>query len=214
MSKTVSQIYTEYKIMPSLQMHMLRVAAVASMICDNFTEPISKEDIIIACLLHDMGNIIKSNLNIFKEFYEPEGIEYWQAVKDEYVTKYGDDAHMANLRIMKELGVSERIIFLADQDQFSLICSHFENSDMDVKITHYSDGRVAPHGVLSYQGRMDEAKKRYGNKLRLEEERNRLVKCGLGIEQQIFAKCNIKPEDITDASVAPIIEELKGFVIK
>jgi hypothetical protein len=45
------------------------------------------------------------------------------------------------------------------------------------------------------------------------EERDRLVACGQEIEKQIFAKCKIKPEDITDASVAPIIEELRNFVI-
>ena len=34
------------------------------------------------------------------------------------------------------------------------------------------------------------------------------------IEKQIFSKCKIKPEDITDETVKPVIEELKNFVIK
>ena len=33
------------------------------------------------------------------------------------------------------------------------------------------------------------------------------------IEKQIFSKCKIKPEDINNETVAPIISELKNFVI-
>ncbi len=214
MNKTISEIYKEYKIMPILQMHMLRVAAVASVICDNFTEPIHKEDIVVACLLHDMGNIIKSKFEFLPDSVEPEGVQYWQKVKDDFITKYGNDAHHANLKIMKELGMSDRIIFLADQDQFRLTCSHLDSKDMDIKVTHYCDGRVSPFGVVSYKERMDEAAKRYGNKLGQEDERKQQVICGIELEKQIFANCKIKPEDITDESMAPIIEKLRDFVIK
>ena len=47
-----------------------------------------------------------------------------------------------------------------------------------------------------------------------EAEREKLVACGAEMEKQIFSKCKIKPEDITDETIAPIIEELKNFVIK
>ena len=63
MVRKISEIYAEYKIMPNLQMHMYRVAAVASLIYDNFNEPLNKEEIITACLLHDMGNIITNLVN-------------------------------------------------------------------------------------------------------------------------------------------------------
>jgi len=62
--------------MPSLQLHMFRVAGVASVICENFKQPelINQDDIVSACLLHDMGNIIKFNLSLFPQFLEPEGL--------------------------------------------------------------------------------------------------------------------------------------------
>jgi len=216
MSKTVSQIYTEYKIMPSLQVHMLRVAAVAYLICDNMIEDVSKEDVITACLLHDMGNIIKFKMDVFPEFFEPEGVEYWQGVKDEFMKKYGDNENEATLKISKELGVLERIIVLADQNRFSLICHHKDSSDMEIKITHYADGRVNPHGIVSYEERMAEAGERYkdGKYAHLKDERDRLVDCGKQMEMQIFAKCKIKPEDITDETVALILEELQAFVVE
>ena len=39
----ISEIYEKYKIMPNLQEHMLRVAGVASIICDNFSKKIEKK---------------------------------------------------------------------------------------------------------------------------------------------------------------------------
>ena len=202
--------------MRTLSEHMLRVAAVASLICDNFNESLPKEEIISACLLHDMGNIIKFKLDYFPEFNKPEGLEYWQNVQSEYIQKYGDNEHEAIIKIMKELDLSKNIIELADSNQFSLLCRQRDAEDMSVKIIHYADSRVGPYGVLSYSERMDDAKKRYENHKNLvhEEERLRLITCGEDMEKQIFTKCKIKPGDINDETVKSIILELRNFVIK
>ncbi|MFA6353812.1 MAG: class I tRNA ligase family protein [Candidatus Paceibacterota bacterium] len=215
MPMSIETIYKKYKITPNLQEHMLRTAAVASLICDNFTEPLQKEEIIIACLLHDMGNIAKFDMNVFPESFEPEGVEYWQGVKEEFIKKYGKDQHETTIKIMQELGLPDNLVLLAGRNSFSLICEHRDSSDINMKIVHYADGRVDPCGVVSYDERMDEAKGRYKLKSRVEEEeRERLTQCGKDIEKQIFAKCKIKPEDINNKTVAPIILELKNFIIK
>lgn len=213
--RTVSEIYTEYKIMPSLQMHQLRVAAVAKVICDNLKEDVDSDTIIKSALFHDMANIIKSDLSKFPQFLEPEGLEYWQKVKDEYVSRYGVDEINASSNIMREIGISERAVEVCAENRFSLLCEHAKSDNMDLKIVHYADGRVDPYGVRSYKDRMEEARVRYFEQNKeWEAERAKLVNCGLEIEKQIFAKCKIRPEDITDEVVAPIIEELKNFVIK
>ena len=215
MGKRILDIYDEYKIMPSLQAHMLRVAAVASLICDNFTEPLSKEEIISTCLLHDMGNILKFKWDSLPDFFEPEGVLYWQNIQNEYREKYGDNEHEATVKIMERLGLPPRLILLADRNRFSLICHHRDDSDIYIKIIHYADGRVDPHGIVSYEERMNEGRKRYQNHQDSmeDEKRQKLVDCGKEIEKQIFSKCRIKPEDITNEAVAPIIEELKNFVV-
>lgn len=213
--KTVQEIYDEYKIMPSLQMHMLRVAAVASEVCDNFIEPINKEEIVLAALFHDMGNILKSKLELFPQYLEPEGLEYWSGVKEEYRKKYGDDEHNATTQILQNIGFSEKIIYLSSRDKFGLLCEHKNSKEMDVKILNYADNRVNPHSVVSYLERMEEAKERYkGHANYVENIRQELVDCGIEIEKQIFAKCKIRPEDITAEAATPIIEELRHFVIK
>lgn len=213
--RKISDIYEEYKIMPNLQMHQLRVASVVSQLCDSLSLEVTKEILIITCLLHDMGNIIKSKLDYFPEFIQPEGLDYWQSVKDEFIQKYGDDEHEATVQIIKELGLPGRVVNLAGENRFSYMCKHSEGEDLMQKLIHYADGRVGPHGILSYDERMNDANKRYKNhKLSVEEkERDRLVNCGRDIEKYIFSHSNIKPEDINDESVAKIIEELKNFEI-
>jgi len=214
MSKTISEIYKEYKIFPRLENHMLRVAAVASIICDSIDFEIDKEKILTACLLHDMGNILKSKLDYFPDFNEDE-LKYWQKVKDEYIKKYGEDEHEANIEIAKELGVSQEVIDIMNLNRFSLICQNKASNDIYIKIMQYADNRVGPSGILSYEGRMNEAKERYKDtKDFIEENRLKLASCGKEIEKQIFSKCKIRPEDINDETVASIVLALKDFVIK
>ena len=212
--KTISEIYEEYKIMPNLQLHMLRVASVASQICDGMDIQVDKERIIKACLFHDMGNIIKSNLDHFPQWNEPKGKEYWQQVKDEYIAKYGTNEHKATLQIMKELGIAENVIELVDNVGHYLFCDQLQSDDFNKKITNYADVRPGLYGVIPYDERMKDVYVRYKNSpIFVEEKHNRSVMCGKEIERQIFLECKIKPEDITDESVAPIMEELKNFVV-
>jgi hypothetical protein len=85
---------------------------------------------------------------------------------------------------------------------------------MFLKIMHYADMRVGPFGVLSYDERMEEARKRYANRTDFQEEnRLQLVACGKEVEKQIFEHCLIKPEYINDESITPIMESLRDFVI-
>jgi 5'-deoxynucleotidase YfbR-like HD superfamily hydrolase len=57
--------------MRNLQLHQLRVAAVGQIICESIPDFDETEEVVTTCLLHDMGNIIKFDLNYFPEFLEP-----------------------------------------------------------------------------------------------------------------------------------------------
>ena len=196
-------------------MHMLRVAAVATLICDSMSIEVDKENIVLACLFHDMGNIIKSELDYFPDMVEPEGLEYWQKVRKEFIDKYGKDEHNAVEGIAGEIGLSDKSQYIMKQDRFSWLCRNRDSDDFNVKIIQYSDYRVGPYGVFSFDERMKETKKRYGKQnIGREAEREKFVACGVEIEKQIFAHTKIKPEDITDEAIAPVIEKLRDFVIK
>lgn len=211
--KTPREIYAAYKIMPNLQLHQLRVAAVGKLICDNFNEPVNERDVILACLFHDMGNILKFNLTKFPEFTAPQGEGYWEEVKTGYRAKYGNDEHAATQAIMEELGLPENVRSLMKGIGFSQVDSVAASESAERKIIQYGDLRIGPSGVLSLEERLDEGRKRYigtahsiggtdGDRYKV------LVEAALEIEQQIFASAKIKPEDINDTSVAPLIEEL------
>ncbi|MCF7834006.1 MAG: hypothetical protein K9L98_01370 [Candidatus Pacebacteria bacterium] len=211
----ISDLYKKYKIMPNLELHMLRVASVAKIICANLIDPLSKEDednIVKSLLLHDFGNIVKADFSVFpKEFYDPEGIDFWRDVQQQFVQKYGENDHEANKKIAEEMEVSKKVIDFIDVLEFSSLCRNLESGSLPIQILVYSDLRVGPYGVLSYEERMDEANKRYQHPE--QEERQKLVSCGKKIEEIVFKNSKIKPNDINDQSILPVLEELKEFVI-
>lgn len=201
--------------MPILQLHQLRVAAVASMICDAISVQIDKDSVVKACLLHDMGNIVKFDLGKLPEHNEPEGKEYWEKIQMEFISKYGSSDHKANVDIAKELGFSDRIAYLISSVDSEKIEEVKSGSDFACKICAYSDNRVSPHKVVSIHERIKEAKERYKDhpKSFSEEERIWYIDNMEEIEKQIFSRANIKPEDITDEVISDCLEEFRSFSI-
>lgn len=218
-SHNILDIYKTYKIMPNLAMHQLRVASVMYLIIKNLNIEVNEDIAIQVGLLHDMGNIIKFDLNFFPEFTKPLGLEYWQNVQNEYFEKYGHDEHKATQDILKELNVNQKVIDIDKDMVFGLLCDNKDKQNWELKLLHYADMRVGPYGIISYEDRMEDARKRYEKKLddemtREGGRRELLLYCGKDIERQIFANCKIKPEDINDESTKDIIEELKNFVVR
>jgi hypothetical protein len=199
--------------MPILQLHQYRVAAAAKQVCESLDISVDTQSIVAACLLHDMGNIIKFQLNYFPEANEPEGIEYWQKIQEEYFAKYGTDEHHATLEILKELNVSSYVYDLVYNIDSVRVEDIASGDDFGKKICIYFDNRVTPHGIVTVDERTREAKERYKTHPHAfdEEKRALFVKNIFDIENHIFSHSSIKPEDITDESVKDIIEELKSF---
>lgn len=212
----ISDIYTNYTIMPSLQLHMYRVASVAQIICDSIKKEVNREHIISACLLHDMGNILKFNLDLFPDFLEPEGKQYWQKVTDNYEAKYGTDEHKATLMIARELGVDERIIRLIDVFQFSQAKENYESHDLNIMVSAYADMRVEPKSVVSLEQRLEDGKKRFKLNKHLPDNEmffNKMSGYLKKMEDSIFNQTNIKSEDITNEKVNKILPSLSDFDI-
>jgi hypothetical protein len=214
--KTAQDIYTEYRIMPLLQTHQLRVAAVGKLICQNFKEPVNEHDVILTGLFHDMGNITKANLATFPESLEPEGVEYWKGVKSEFMRKYGEDAHAANIAIAKELQLPPDVIELIDGISFSNIDNIVKNGSFEQKIAEYADDRVGPHGILPLRERLDEARARYvnsGKTYYTKEGFERLSESAFVLEKQVFARAHITAEEIDDDTINPLVEKLRHYPV-
>lgn len=223
--QNINDIYKKYDIMPSLALHQLRVAAVAEVICNNITVPVEKDAIIKACLLHDMGNIIKFKLEYFPEFTQPEGFEYWKQIQDDYIKKYGKDEHHATIEIIKELDISPKISELVDCVGFLTAKDNKETTDFNRKICAYADMRVTPHGIGTLQDRLLNLRERYtGSKKsttidlgfsddEISNHRNVFEESLVEIEKQIFEKSRITADYINDETVASAIELLKKYEI-
>lgn len=222
---SIKEIYTTYNIMPSLQTHQFRVAGVAKTLCIEHRVGPDSVNIITACLLHDMGNIIKFKLDLFPDFLEPEGLNYWRDIKQKYHEKYGDDEHVGTLEIVKEIfddGLrltnqalkKGRVLELIDAIGFSNAQYNYECNDIARKIAAYADMRVEPYGVTTLSHRLEDGHKRFklhkpgvSNDIFFNEMAEFLEK----IEQYLFSDLSISPSDITEEAIQPHITELKHF---
>ena len=219
--KTIQQIYNEYEIAPFLQLHMLRVAGVAGVIADNFEEKLDKENILSACLLHDIGNTVKFNIEFTGKQDWAKGVdmEKLREYQARLISRYGQDEHNATYGICAEIGVSERVMFLVKTIGFSHSCGNLQSQDFAAKICGYADGRVTPEGIVSLAERLAEGHRRYrANKniihpVAADGEFAKLFNCAMALEKQIFAKCKIKPEDIAEEKARPLIKSLLMFEI-
>ncbi len=231
----IMEIYEKYNVMPNLQEHMLRVAAVGKIICDEINKSnenkivggiegrniVDTQSVVTACLLHDMGNIIKFDLNYFPEFLEPQGLEYWQNVQNEYFEKYGKDEHVATLEIAKEVLENnkdkENVLEIISAIGFGKSIKNAQaETKMEFKIAQYCDQRVGPHGVLSLEDRIADGRKRYAEKMSKSingREFENLAQALKNIEGQIFAKTSIISSSISDQTTNLEIEYLKKWEI-
>ncbi len=216
--RTVQEIYEKYRLMSGLQEHQLRVGAVGKLLADSIPN-VNGKDVVLTCLFHDMGNIIKSHLDVFPEFLQPQGLEYWKSVKEDFVRTYGSDEHEATKIIATELSLSQDVIHMIDTIAFSNIPRILEKEPIEMHICEYADMRVGPHGIISLKDRLEDLKKRYSPRWRegahkdMEKSFNASAVLLEQLEQQLFEQSSLHLEDINDATAAPVIEELRRLEI-
>jgi len=194
--------------MPSLQLHQLRVAAVGKLVCEHFTQTVNKENVVLACLFHDIGNIVKFKLRDFPELSEPQGVTYWEGVQKEIIQTYGPEQHTASAAIAGEIGLSENIVSMIANAGFMAIPEILRGESNELKVLQYADLRVSPTGIVSVEERLSDFMRRYKKKGDEVVER-----AAHDLERTIFEHVDLRPEDITDAAVAPIIEELWEYPV-
>lgn len=197
----ISKIYEKYQIMPQLSTHMLRVAGVGKIILDRWKGSVDKDLVIKSLLLHDMGNIVKFDLETL--IMPIENIEHWRLVQKEWRNKYGTDAYEATKQITKELGRSDVAKIMENEH------SGYRSGNPALllslgwpeKILSYCDVRVVPSGVASLKERISDLQNRYGRKL---EWYDFLYK----LESDIKVATDTDLDSITEELVEPLFDEL------
>ncbi len=197
--------------------HLLRTAAVAVQITTHCNKEINKELVQNAMLLHDLGNIVKSDVHRFS-FFETENEEYWEKKKEEIMKTYGTHDDNATESMLNIIDISQELKSLIQRGKNDKVWEAVEHNDWNAKICLYADYRVGPRSVLSLQERFDDLERRYKEKppeYHLSNEEAHRIQNGFReVEKQIFAECDISPEDVTETSiqeflVEPLIETKK-----
>jgi hypothetical protein len=206
--KNIYSIYDKYAIPTNVRRHMFSVAGVAKQICENSKEKIDSNDLIAACLIHDLGNIVKMNF-VNKEKIklldeeDIKNLDYLKVKQEEFWKKYGKNDNIANQLIVKELGVNDKIIFMFEHKSIEEKTSEFWEKNFPLVIFAYADWRVAPKGVVSLKERTDEYTDR--NEFHKDEKKMQQTKkfeeISKIIESKLFKKLKIKPEDINQESI-------------
>lgn len=119
---TTEEVYKQFGTPTNLQWHMLSVTSLICEVRDHWTgEKIDWNDLITAGLLHDLGNVIKFNLDRFPNLLGDElpRIDFWRQEQARLIEKYGNDDHEATGKMLDELGVEARIKDIIQTKSFS-----------------------------------------------------------------------------------------------
>jgi len=161
---TALEAYSTHPIPEGLQIHQIRVAMVAYQVLESLSEPHPEtKRIISACLLHDMGNLLKFKLDQRPDLLAPEGVSYWREQQDLMRECYGNDEHAATYAIAEALGVSERTLELIHAVGFRN-APRLIHAPLAEKLVCYADQRVSPDGITALQERLEKGVRRYAQR--------------------------------------------------
>lgn len=210
-------VYEQYKIMPNLRLHQLRVASVARALAQE--RGADHELVTRAGLVHDMGNILKADFSVFPpDFFGDVGLAYWSDVKSDYAARYGSDEHTATIAIVHELGLSDAVATIVASMGFSKAGDVYEHGSLELQIIEYADQRVAPYGITSMETRLQEGRERYKKRAGSDygtddgqfENNLEILK---RLEKQLFEGLTITPASITEESQKDTVELLRSYEI-
>jgi len=200
---TIKDVYNTYGIPPNLQEHMIRVASVVAHIEEHWIGPTVEWKIAIqTALLHDIGNIVKFDLDNHPEFLG-EGqndLECWRNKQQEMIKTYGSDDHEATRKILFELDVDKNIIETILLKSFSNSINTKNSNNWILKILYYADLRVLPFGIGTLDNRINDVKDR------MPKYTNRpdfmiLVNACYDIESQIQDNLDIQINEMSNETI-------------
>lgn len=114
---------------------------------------IKKSDVVLAALLHDVGNLVKFDFN--QKVFNIGDERYWRQQQMKLWKKYGRDDHVVTEAILKELNVKLDIIKWIKEKTFGNIIKLVKNKNKwETKILLYADLRVLPDGIGTIEDRI------------------------------------------------------------
>jgi hypothetical protein len=200
---TIKDIYQKFGIPPNLQEHMMRVCGIIIFIKNHWKSDIQVDWNLAReiALLHDLGNVVKFDLDKHPEFLgkEQSNINYWKKMQVEVVSKYGSDDHEATKKMLEEIDIDRQAIGIILNKSFGHSVETKNSDNWILKILYYADLRTLPFGVGSLEERIADVKNRMP-KYTARPDFDDLVSACRDIENQLQQKINVAVSGINDES--------------
>lgn len=202
----IAEIYKKFGVSPNLQEHMSRVCAVVSIIEKHWIgeSHIDWELAKKMALIHDVGNIVKFDLNNHPEFLgkEQSNIEHWKKMQRQMIEKYGTDDNEATRKMLTEIGIDPKVVEKVFHKRFLNSIKTEESGDWSLKILYYADLRALPLGIGTLEGRFEDVRKRYNPVYTERPDFEDLVEACRKIEKEIQENLDISVNEIDDEMVS------------
>lgn len=208
----IRDVYEKFGIPPNLQEHMTQVFGVVSFIAAHWKNKNIQVDWDLTkkiALLHDLGNIVKFDLDRYPEFFgtEQANIEQWREKQKQIIETYGFDDRAVTSRMLREIVVSQDAIEVIESKGFGNASLIEASHNWLLKILFYADMRVLPQGV----GPLQERIKDIGNRLSKYSKRadfGELCAACVSIERQIQTNLDVSVLDVDDSSIEVRLEKI------
>ncbi len=204
----IGDIFEKFKIPPNLQEHMLRVYEVVNFIEKHWKQKGVNWNLVKKlALLHDLGNIVKFNLNKHPEFLgsEQNNVERWKNIQKEIIKKYGSDAEETTKKMLGEIGIDKKTVSIIYSKSFIYSVKIRNSSNWYLKILYYADLRTLPLGVGTLKERLVDLAERYS----IPDFKNLASAC-FDIERQVQRNLDVDTSKITN----DVIKVDKNILIK
>lgn len=222
---SIAEIYARYQVPPNLQQHMLWVAGVGKLALDHWqAEEISKKHVLEALLVHDLGNLIKFELNkpesmrMMQTYDETTtSVEKWKQIQQQMVERYGSNADLANELIAQELGLHQETQILLMRHSFERLIEILDQDHWEEKLVFWSDLRIMPQGLASTQDRVQDLRDRYyyrDTKWANPQIYNQWLQASLTLEKQLNQRTSIDLHKITQQDLKSIVVKLTDYQLE
>jgi hypothetical protein len=196
----LKEVYEKYQTPLNLQEHMLAVARCAAFFKEHWQGvAIDWPTVILSCLLHDLGNIVKFDLSGSTDLFGSGGADFnhLKEVQSAFIEKYGTDDHLATKKILAELHLNGQVITAVQNKSFGNSVAVAQGTDWYTKILAYADLRVTPHGIGTLDDRVADIKARMP-KYTERPDFPQLINSAYEVEKQIQDALNVPLTQLAD----------------
>lgn len=225
----ISQLFSRYQIPVNLEQHLIQVAALGQLICQNWAgSPLNHDQIVSALLLHDIGNLVKFDLNqawtkaILAESSAqnpdlPQSFKAWQNLQTQFRRRYSYNADEANFAIVKELKIDPAIINILRDHTFEDLAVLLASKNWAKMILFYCDLRFSSTGLVAVTERLQDLRARY----QIHDPRYtdpkifaRWLKNSLALENLLQQHTTLRLTQLTSSQLEPYFATLLQFQIQ